>query len=226
LCKKEEILRAKETELISKAEQLKERETTIQSHELQIKQKVIDIKQKLDAQNTLTEELNKREATLSQKETTISQKEIEIKNTSIKQNQQKDNDPSPKNFFFEVDPDEAFSSNPKNSLSKSRSSTLDTSDVSSDEEDVKKSAAIFINNTNTFDNNSTSSKQQAAPWIPDKDANNCTSCNKKFSVTKRKHHCRKCGKIYCNVCTKKRHTIDGYTKPVRVCDACNKELST
>jgi hypothetical protein len=37
-----------------------------------------------------------------------------------------------------------------------------------------------------------------AQWASDKEAECCKNCEAKFSVSKRKHHCRHCGGIFCN----------------------------
>jgi len=37
-------------------------------------------------------------------------------------------------------------------------------------------------------------------WAQDNDYTNCTSCTIGFSLFTRKHHCRKCGKIFCKKC--------------------------
>ena len=40
------------------------------------------------------------------------------------------------------------------------------------------------------------------------------------------HHCRACGRIFCNDCTKRRMALThlGYYQPVRVCDECYSKL--
>lgn len=38
------------------------------------------------------------------------------------------------------------------------------------------------------------SKQPA--WVPDSQAPNCMNCYQRFTFTKRRHHCRACGKVY------------------------------
>ena len=37
-------------------------------------------------------------------------------------------------------------------------------------------------------------------WMPDSSTNSCSSCNLKFNLFWRRHHCRKCGFIFCNNC--------------------------
>ncbi|XP_077977542.1 rabenosyn-5-like [Glandiceps talaboti] len=51
-----------------------------------------------------------------------------------------------------------------------------------------------------------SSKRKAfeksiVPWAPDDDVKFCPTCGDKFSLAKRKHHCRLCGTIMCNRCS-------------------------
>ncbi|XP_028170672.1 RUN and FYVE domain-containing protein 2 isoform X2 [Ostrinia nubilalis] len=61
-------------------------------------------------------------------------------------------------------------------------------------------------------------------WTDDKDAVSCTACAKEFTIARRKHHCRRCGHIFCRACSEKTVALAGNTKPVRVCDACYAEV--
>ena len=44
-------------------------------------------------------------------------------------------------------------------------------------------------------------------WINDKNAKKCYDCNESFSLLKRKHHCRLCGRIFCYSCCNKYQLI-------------------
>lgn len=59
-------------------------------------------------------------------------------------------------------------------------------------------------------------------WTPDKEVTNCTKCNAKFGFTTRKHHCRRCGQIYCSSCCDERLELLRmcFIDPVRVCHDC------
>ncbi|MES1915328.1 MAG: hypothetical protein MHM6MM_007297 [Cercozoa sp. M6MM] len=60
----------------------------------------------------------------------------------------------------------------------------------------------------------------APVWQSDHSSKNCTLCNAKFSLVFRRHHCRMCGALVCNDCSKSRAEIKGNKKPVRICDRC------
>ena len=48
-------------------------------------------------------------------------------------------------------------------------------------------------------------KTPAPRWVPDNEKNNCMICERPFkSVLRRKHHCRKCGRLVCGDCSRKR----------------------
>ena len=59
-------------------------------------------------------------------------------------------------------------------------------------------------------------------WRPDSQAQHCFDCQNKFSMFTRRHHCRGCGNVFCNDCTRRRLTLEhiGYFHPVRVCVVC------
>ncbi|XP_062338166.1 zinc finger FYVE domain-containing protein 9 isoform X1 [Osmerus eperlanus] len=71
-----------------------------------------------------------------------------------------------------------------------------------------------------------SSLGEVAPvWVPDSQAPVCMKCEVKFTFTKRRHHCRACGKVFCAACCglKCRLTyMDG--KEARVCVTCHSAL--
>ncbi|XP_011058653.1 PREDICTED: uncharacterized protein LOC105148558 [Acromyrmex echinatior] len=58
-------------------------------------------------------------------------------------------------------------------------------------------------------------------WIPDSDAPSCMLCDVKFTVLKRRHHCRACGKVLCNKCCNMKYRLE-YQGNIdsRVCVSC------
>ncbi|XP_049634190.1 RUN and FYVE domain-containing protein 1 [Suncus etruscus] len=58
-------------------------------------------------------------------------------------------------------------------------------------------------------------------WLKDDEATHCKQCEKEFSISRRKHHCRNCGHIFCNACSSNELALASYPKPVRVCDNCH-----
>ncbi|XP_077479129.1 uncharacterized protein LOC144091025 isoform X3 [Stigmatopora argus] len=57
-------------------------------------------------------------------------------------------------------------------------------------------------------------------WVPDSAAPNCMKCLQKFTFTKRRHHCRACGKVYCAVCCNRKCQLKYLEKEARVCVIC------
>ena len=58
-------------------------------------------------------------------------------------------------------------------------------------------------------------------WIDDEDVERCR-CGSSFSFLSRRHHCRRCGGVYCGTCTASKARLlklDQY-KEVRVCSEC------
>ncbi|XP_054274611.1 zinc finger FYVE domain-containing protein 9-like [Macrosteles quadrilineatus] len=58
-------------------------------------------------------------------------------------------------------------------------------------------------------------------WVPDTDALSCMQCQQKFTVIKRRHHCRACGQVLCYkcCCNKARLEYMNFTE-ARVCHPC------
>uniref|UniRef100_A0A8C2L0K7 RUN and FYVE domain containing 1 n=1 Tax=Cyprinus carpio TaxID=7962 RepID=A0A8C2L0K7_CYPCA len=65
---------------------------------------------------------------------------------------------------------------------------------------------------------------QGHAWLKDDEATRCKQCQKEFSISRRKHHCRNCGDIYCNSCSSNELALPSYPRPVRVCDICHSLL--
>ena len=53
-------------------------------------------------------------------------------------------------------------------------------------------------------------------WVDDVAVKKCMRCEKKFTVTIRKHHCRECGGIFCDSCSSRKLIINGQLKRVSV----------
>ncbi|XP_054717965.1 lateral signaling target protein 2 homolog [Uloborus diversus] len=59
-------------------------------------------------------------------------------------------------------------------------------------------------------------------WMPDELSSNCMACKIQFTILRRRHHCRNCGKIFCSRCSSNSIPLPryGHLKPVRVCNQC------
>ncbi|CDY25311.1 BnaC01g29800D [Brassica napus] len=56
-------------------------------------------------------------------------------------------------------------------------------------------------------------------WVVD--ASHCQGCSSQFNFINRKHHCRRCGGLFCGSCTQQRMSLRGQgDSPVRICDPC------
>lgn len=63
-------------------------------------------------------------------------------------------------------------------------------------------------------------------WIPDAEANACMRCQLRFSLIKRRHHCRCCGLVLCSGCCslKAKLAYMGGSLEARVCVECDEQL--
>ena len=59
-------------------------------------------------------------------------------------------------------------------------------------------------------------------WMKDEEATVCAvpSCGKSFNLLERKHHCRMCGQVVCNACTKQVVVFANGPDPIRCCSRC------
>nr|XP_040129717.1 zinc finger FYVE domain-containing protein 16 isoform X1 [Ictidomys tridecemlineatus]XP_040129718.1 zinc finger FYVE domain-containing protein 16 isoform X1 [Ictidomys tridecemlineatus] len=67
--------------------------------------------------------------------------------------------------------------------------------------------------------------QKQPTWIPDSEAPNCMNCQVKFTFTKRRHHCRACGKVFCGVCCNRKCKLQYLEKEARVCVICYETIN-
>ncbi|XP_011255858.1 RUN and FYVE domain-containing protein 2 isoform X3 [Camponotus floridanus] len=63
-------------------------------------------------------------------------------------------------------------------------------------------------------------QEGSVTWANDRLVTQCKGCSREFNMTRRKHHCRNCGNIFCNACSDNTTVLPNSAKPVRVCDEC------
>lgn len=70
------------------------------------------------------------------------------------------------------------------------------------------------------------SESKIVMWVPDEAVTHCAGCGGQFWVLRPKHHCRKCGRIFCFYCSNYQCPVPDQQlhKPVRVCRRCYSEL--
>jgi len=92
-----------------------------------------------------------------------------------------------------------------------------------------KDASLSTENTNrnsgstaSMDNDVDEDDEEEVEWMDDSLVTYCPLCVKQFSAIRRKHHCRRCGRIFCGNCSSHNILIpDSHFKsPERVCDLC------
>ncbi|XP_014218301.1 zinc finger FYVE domain-containing protein 9 isoform X2 [Copidosoma floridanum] len=100
----------------------------------------------------------------------------------------------------------------------------ETSDAEGDK-DSGRAPSPDVSDSSSMESGSMLGKQPPF-WVPDGDAPNCMLCNTKFTVYKRRHHCRACGKVLCHKCCNMRYRLE-YQSNVdsRVCIPCHQLLT-
>eukprot|EP01118_Nematostelium_gracile_P018466 TRINITY_DN819_c0_g1_i3.p1 TRINITY_DN819_c0_g1~~TRINITY_DN819_c0_g1_i3.p1 ORF type:complete len:427 (+),score=78.59 TRINITY_DN819_c0_g1_i3:539-1819(+) len=63
-------------------------------------------------------------------------------------------------------------------------------------------------------------------WINDHEVEYCPLCIQTFSILLRKHHCRRCGRIFCSKCSSKKSMVPEIDdrNESRVCDVCYSQI--
>ncbi|EGG13892.1 transmembrane protein [Cavenderia fasciculata] len=64
-------------------------------------------------------------------------------------------------------------------------------------------------------------------WVDDSNVTCCSKCKSQFTLLNRRHHCRRCGLVFCQKCssnTAKIPQLNYNFVPVRVCDGCYQEV--
>ncbi|XP_017766258.1 PREDICTED: lateral signaling target protein 2 homolog [Eufriesea mexicana] len=91
------------------------------------------------------------------------------------------------------------------------------------EDDLEETTATTDHNiTSAITERGEECVERAPAWVPDNDAPRCMACQAGFTVVRRRHHCRNCGKVFCGRCSSNNVPLPryGHTKPVRVCNRC------
>lgn len=67
----------------------------------------------------------------------------------------------------------------------------------------------------------------ASNWVPDDHGVGCAVCHNAFTVTRRRHHCRKCGSLVCGTCSDNFAVLPELdpNRAVRICDTCELKAS-
>merc|ERR1719502_2646899 len=91
--------------------------------------------------------------------------------------------------------------------------------------DAEKFAQTMLDSTEVFGSQAEAKRAQdqllglavaKTDWVADDQETTCQLCSKEFTFFFRRHHCRYCGKLVCNDCTKARLAKQ------RICIDCNK----
>ena len=116
-------------------------------------------------------------------------------------------------------------------------SRIESRDPQAYNEDHWVSIAHSVTNTSTNTIQSQSPKstksgngsKSPTPWMSDDSNKFCLLCAAEFTLFKRRHHCRRCGKVVCDKCAPSGNTRPilewGMKEPVRHCRACYKSPS-
>ncbi|XP_063978428.1 lateral signaling target protein 2 isoform X2 [Diachasmimorpha longicaudata] len=120
-------------------------------------------------------------------------------------------------------PDQATQSERLNSVETlDNGADIDRQDSLQEDDDDLEDTTITNERTSPVTERGEECVERAPAWIPDNDAPRCMACHAGFTVVRRRHHCRNCGKVFCGRCSSNNVPLPryGHTKPVRVCNRC------
>jgi len=96
-----------------------------------------------------------------------------------------------------------------------------------DDSDKKQwTSTILASRWHSVDFDSPDAMLDSPSWVPDMDVDRCTCCDLLFTITRRRHHCRACGRVACGSCSSQNRMLPsiGYETPQRVCHDCNDQI--
>ena len=64
--------------------------------------------------------------------------------------------------------------------------------------------------------------EKSRRWVDDESVTACQQCEEPFTMLVRRHHCRKCGGIFCYSCSSFTLVLPSSNKPQRVCQPCQR----
>jgi hypothetical protein len=111
----------------------------------------------------------------------------------------------------------------RSSRAKQETSETTTKDSSLTKGDAASAASASTSTSTDQPKRIQSTKTKVAPvWVHDADARECAVCTVKFTLVRRRHHCRSCGRVICDSCSTHRMLLANIDKKalLRVCDPC------
>ncbi|KAJ3173469.1 hypothetical protein HDU88_002555 [Geranomyces variabilis] len=94
------------------------------------------------------------------------------------------------------------------------------------EQDSTLLQAVPVNPIAGVDDSVPLSMSPPSSWQPDDDAPFCESCDRRFTLFLRRHHCRWCGRVFCASCTSLRLPLIPNSPAHRVCRSCYQYVSS
>lgn len=114
------------------------------------------------------------------------------------------------------------------SVNQNPASSLETTNVTTVTVNSNNRSVNIDENSHTNNNDSKNVKINSCNigkippvWVPDQEANVCMQCQHKFTLLKRRHHCRACGQVLCSVCCSQKFKLEFLSNlESRVCVQC------